>query len=207
MTDTTNTDDPPGKAKPLALPALGDTLGFLTSAARRRTDSYHRAVDPAQAVALNRARALLAAAEYEAAAAPANAAKQAKAFERRAEVDRLVAELAVIEFVFASIGADASERLVDAHPPTAAQQAAAVKDGLRRLTWNPETYREARIAATMVHVVGPDGQTYPRLEEAEVHKLFRDPAWTSADIEGMLNAAHAVDYADNTLTIEDVGKG
>lgn len=101
----------------------------------------------------------------------------------------------VVEFVFQSIGPKAFEELLLANQPTPDQRAEAKRKGDDPPTWNPDTFPQLLVSASLVS---------PELTEEEVKELYHDPAWSAAETTNFFFAA--LDANSNRRMV-DLGKG
>lgn len=111
------------------------------------------------------------------------------------EIARNVLLDSSVEFVFRSIGRRKYEDLVMEHPPTPDQQETAKKAGDGNYLWNPDTFPQAIIAASVVS---------PTMEEADVKEIWESPDWNSPELLSLLNAALE---ANSSMRIVDIPKG
>lgn len=105
-------------------------------------------------------------------------------------------------FVFEAVGHRRLRRLIELHPPTAEQQAAAAGRG-QELAWNPATFPRALVEDSCVAPAGVDwdevfGATDD--DEAADGTLPAKTAWSDADVEALV--AHALN-ANQSLRLAD----
>lgn len=108
---------------------------------------------------------------------------------------RAADEDAVVTVRFRSIGHVAWDELLNRHPPTDEQIAEAKREGLGPITFNPETYPPAVVAASIDE---------PKLSVDEVQAMWDSPDWNAAEL-GMLFAAAL--EANQSIHRLDLGKG
>lgn len=176
------------------------TYDYLASRKRPVTDTVGIVLDPDLAEELEEARQARDAAWARAQARQNDSDAQAalwEAEEKLAQVQqRMVDEEAVVQFTFRSIGRAAYDALVDANPATPAQRAKFKAQGITEgINWNEETFPPALVAACLVE---------PKLSEAEVQALWRDPNWNQAELSALVVAAIKVNGNRRTA---DLGKG
>lgn len=125
------------------------------------------------------------------------------------EHDAFLESIDVFTFEFRAIGASTRDELETGHPPTAAQQQKHKRDqpDAPALTYNPETYPAAMIAASLVSMTSPDGQTTGRLSEAQVRTLFESDGWTDADRAQLFVTALQADQVITKVEAEALGNG
>ncbi len=118
--------------------------------------------------------------------------------EAQEAVDALEArrEDCAIEFVFRSIGRPAFEDLVGEHPATKAQKEQAKKEGNDDLTWNPETFPQALVHASLV---SPEN-----MSEEDVTEMWDSPDWNQAELISLFYGALEVNQSRRMI---EVGKG
>lgn len=124
-------------------------------------------------------------------------------------VDKLRSEIETVSFVFESIGAEASEALLQQHKPTpAAQKRYAEEHPGDYLLFDPDTYPPARIAACLVEIRYPDGHVSTAGMDAEtVRRLWSSRQWTTADRQQLFEAAREVDTQFSQVALDALGKG
>lgn len=115
--------------------------------------------------------------------------------EAEAEAARLMAEGAVVRFMFRSIGARAYDDLINDHPPTAEQIEAARSKGDPRPHWNEDTFAKALIAASCES---------PEMTVDQVSELFKSPDWNDAELSQLIGTAMLVNLRATNV---DLGKG
>lgn len=105
---------------------------------------------------------------------------------------RNLAEEDAITFVFRSIGRKAYDRLVTAHPPTDAAKAEAVKQGANPedLSWDPETFPPALMAAAIVH---------PHLSEEDIQEMWNSEDWSGTELQNLYYAAIAAQQKSRVI--------
>lgn len=116
------------------------------------------------------------------------------------EADQKLAELrrrmeeedAVVLFRFRGIGRARFEAMVDHHQPTAEQRAKAKTQGYSTLSWNPETFPPALVAACLVE---------PDLTEAQVAELWCNPDWNQAELQTLLDTSIEVNAQRRTVEL------
>ena len=101
----------------------------------------------------------------------------------------------LVEFSFRSIGPKQFEELLLAHQPTPEQRAEAKRKGDDPPNWNPDTFPQALVAASLMS---------PKMTEAEVKELYNDPDWSGGETSQFFFAA--LDANSNRRTV-DLGKG
>lgn len=104
------------------------------------------------------------------------------------------AEEASEDFTFRGIGRQGFERLIDTHEPTKDQRAKARKENAE-IQWNPETFPQALVAASLVE---------PDLTEEEVHEIWDSDEWNQAELLELFSAALEVNTTRRTASL---GKG
>ena len=183
-----------------------DPMAMLYNDAERRFDSFYRACKPADADRLNTRQAILAGAKDDLRKKPADVECQLAVETAKESLKTLTKEIDVFEFRFGSIGADATEELEEKHHPKTKQIAQAEREGKGRPNWDPDTFRSARIAATMIWVRKNKDPKKRALTPDEVASLWKRAAWNQADRNQLLLVAHNIDHDSNAVTLTSVGK-
>jgi hypothetical protein len=97
------------------------------------------------------------------------------------ELEKMRAEAGehMVTFKVKGISVDRYERLVRAHPPTPEQRAEAKREG-RNLSWSPDTFPAALVAACCVE---------PKMSGEDAAALWADDEWTKADLDELFQTA------------------
>lgn len=98
-------------------------------------------------------------------------------------------------FTFRSMGRIPYEELVAEHQPTKSQRDEARRLGNGSLTYNPDTFPPALLAASAVE---------PPMTETEAKELWNDPAWNQSELLTLFFCAMGV---NQNRRIVDLGKG
>ena len=127
----------------------------------------------------------------------ASPAELSKLSEMEEEADALKAEVekTAIKFVFQSIGRRRYEALQAEYPPSEEQIAAAEKEGLQNLQFNPDTFPFALIDAACIE---------PEHEEGELAEELDSDRWNNAEVQELFGAALTVHMSRSVV---DLGKG
>lgn len=144
------------------------------------------------------ARTLLAIAKEAAVVDDVLVAKRQAEFDAvTAKAKKLAGELrdkgVAVRMVFESIGALNYEALIDEHPPTDEQRAAAEAAG-GTAAWNPDTFLDALVAASCVD---------PELTVDQVAVLRKSPNWNGTEFNQLVAAAILVNTGKARV---DLGK-
>lgn len=125
-----------------------------------------------------------------------NAENRAKANDLKAELDALKVSMEdeVVEFTFRSIGRKAYEDLTNDSQPTQEQVQKAKELGENNLSWNPDTFPPALVAASLVD---------PDFSKQDIEEIWSDPDWNEAELMALFFAALE---ANQTRKVVDLGK-
>jgi hypothetical protein len=160
------------------------TMDHLRSRKKPTTKRVEIVLDPAVADAVNEARNRYELARIRLEGAPQNAERSDEFHEANATLGAALegAKDDVAAFVFRNIGRRAWEELVDEHRPTEDQQRKHRKanPSAGRLTWNPESFPIAAVAASLVE---------PKLSLAEITELWDDEDWNDAELAALFFGA------------------
>jgi len=194
------------KKSDLTLPDTLTDLGRLLEIKKRRQLSVTLALDPDDQTAMAKAKQAVTDATEAAAVNSSSATLKARSDAER-ELGRLKESIQTVTFVFESIGADASEQLLQAHKATPQQQKKHQADHPGQfLQHDPIEYPLARIAACLVEIRYPNGDVSREgLDHEQVRELFRSAKWTTADREQLGETARAVDVVFNSVDLSTAG--
>jgi hypothetical protein len=178
----------------VARPATAD---HLTSKKKRATKTIDIVLDPDAARAVHDAEWNVDQAQGRLRVAPDDPDAQQALWTAKENLDTLRAQAAsddaVVALRFRSIGHQAYDELVRAHPPIPDQVAEAKAAGAE-LNFNADTFPPAVVAASLDE---------PKMTIAEVTELWESPDWNQAELGALLTAAVEVNSRRVTL---DLGK-
>jgi len=196
------------KTEDLKLPDTLTDLGRLLEIKKRRQLSVTLALDPDDQTAIAKASQAFVEANEAVAVNSSGAALKARD-DARVTLDKLKESVRTVTFVFESIGADASEALLQSHKATPQQQKKHQTDHPGQfLQHDPIEYPLARIAACLVEIRYPNGDVSREgLDHEQVRELFRSAKWTTADREQLGETARAVDVVFNSVDLSTAGNG
>lgn len=117
---------------------------------------------------------------------------KAEAAEEKA---RQALEEVTVEYYFESIGRDAFNNLIDAHPPSDEQVMEAEKEGVPRPLFNGDEFWKHALVACCAQ---------PELTEEDVNEMWESPSWNDDEITSLCQAAWS---ANKQRSLLDVGKG
>lgn len=172
------------------------TMDHLRSAKKPTTKSVTIVLDPALAEAFDEARNRYELARIRFEAAQGNAERADELDEAKSAYDAATAaarESATV-FVFRNIGRRAWDELVGEHLPIEEQQKKhrRANPGAGKLTWNPETFPPAAVAACLVD---------PALSAADVAELWDDENWNDGELMDLFLAAVSVNQQRRTIDL------
>ena len=98
-----------------------------------------------------------------------------------------------VEFTFRSIGRKKFEALMREYPITDEQRVEAAREGVKGLSWNPDTFLPALTASSLES---------PKLSEDEILALWNDDSWNPAELTALYETALE---AQSTGGVVDLG--
>lgn len=195
----------------------------MTSKAKRllsrpvRTQAVPFCRDPNDAGELNRLRQALEMAEAQVTMRGATPERAQAVADARQAVDEYLAGLDVITFHLRAIGPKSVERLMAEHPPSPEQierhevdreaenealAAARSPQRVPALTFDPETYPAALIAASVDRIVvtGEGGATIEKVNAEDIVEMFGGPGWAVLDQALLQTACQTLNQASSAIS-------
>lgn len=182
----------------------GDPLALLKARKQTKTQRVSLCMDDGLTLEVTAARRALADAEHSVEQDPGStiAAERLTAAQERARAAEQAADAETVVFVFAPIGRQAWQALMEAHPPTPEQSKAALaRMAFGGLAFNPETFPAAAIAASAKLEV-PDSDPV-ELPFDLVASWYDNPAWNAGDLNTLFDVAQMVNLGSR---VSELGK-